>query len=141
MGIFPNCLLWSDNYNHSSSPCLGLQSLSQEGSLNVRAGSEECTQVLQYILFLTGLIVPWPVPCPSSYPGAPPKKPTYSMSHICSPPTLLSIIKLALDEVMIHAKNCTMPFKHIVVFIHYQVYGLSIILHCFIDEKIETQRF
>lgn len=90
--------------------------------------------------FLIGLIIPWSFPCPSSYPGAPSKKPSYSLSHICSPPTLLSIIKLPLDELMKHAKNCAKPFKHIIVFIHYQAYGFSIILHCFTDKEFETQR-
>lgn len=95
--------------------------------------------LLQDVLLPTGLIVHWPFPCLSSYAVAPPKQPTQSPSHICSPPTLLSIIKLALDEVTIYAKKYTLPFKCIVVFIHYQVYRLSI-LHCFTNEEIETQR-
>lgn len=49
-------------------------------------------------------------------------------------------MKLALDELMIHAKNRTKPLKHIIVFIHHQAYGFSIIFRCFTDEEIESQR-
>lgn len=137
MDICKNCLPGSNNYNHSSSLSLRLRTLSQEGSLNVRAGLGEQKESSHCSLFSI-----YPLPKRSHYsPGCsyiPPLTQelllrTLPIQVISGAIYLLCISNLTFDEHIICSRNYIFQMHCL-----NQPYELSIIIYYFTAEEIEA---